>query len=399
MLWRDVAVGAGAGACSAFAVGLALLRRYLRYELATPELVHLPLEARDEFEDRHLLQEVKLLLRSYWPHPLLEFSGYTSTAWSGFWAALPATVSPGTTEAITLPDGGTVSLHWAARTTRRQTHAAGARERVAIVLPGLNNDSRTSFIQETMRHLEEGGFRAVALNYRGVGGLELTSPRFGCADSWQDLPAVIAHLHKTRPNADLYAIGFSMGGGILLRYLGEARENAGLKAAVTVAAPVDFPAIGVTLESSLKKRFLNFIMVSGVKMFMLHSFLKSKYAKAVDTGRILRALSIRQLEEASICPLHGYRNADDYYTQNSPRPVLASVKVPTLVINAQDDPVVSFNTMPIEEMKQNPRIYFAATRRGGHIGWGSGGLGAAAWTDTMAVDFMEACSLRVRSKL
>uniref|UniRef100_A0A7S3HL67 Uncharacterized protein n=1 Tax=Spumella elongata TaxID=89044 RepID=A0A7S3HL67_9STRA len=117
---------------------------------------------------------------------------------------------------------------------------------------------------------------------------------------------------------------------------------------------------------------------------------------------VLTATSLRRLEEASICKLHGYADAEEYYASNSPRPFLQAIAVPTLVVNAQDDPVVGISTLPREELAKNPRVYTVITRRGGHIGWGSGGLGAAAWTDDMAVDFMQACALRasgIRSRL
>jgi len=354
-----------------------------------PNLIHSPVEER-LLEDQKLLTEVKLLLRDYWPHPVLEFSGYISTAWSGLWAALPANAAPGFVEKLILKDGGTVSLHWGL------LPASGNRSRVALILPGLNNDSRTSFVQSTMGHLRDEGFQAVALNYRGTGGLEITSPKFGCADSWNDIVEVVKHIEIVVPGASLFAVGFSMGAGILLKHLGEEGPNARFKAAVAIAAPVDFLAVGNSLESSLKKRLMNFVMVSGVKLFMIHSFLKSPYADQLDVGKMWRARTLRQLEEASICKLHGYANSEDYYAQNSPRTVLPAIAVPTLIVNAEDDPVVSFKTLPVEDLKKNPRLYVAITKRGGHIGWGSGGLGAAAWTDAMAAHFMQACAPRSR---
>lgn len=391
MHWRDAAAGAAVGASASAAAILALLQRYVQRELATPELIHAPMEER-ELEDQHLLQEVKLLLRDYWPHPILEFSGYTSTVWSGFWAVLPSAISPGAIEELTLEDGGTVSLHWC-----EEPVGVGSREkRIALVLPGLNNDSRTSFIQTTMQHLRGYGFHAVALNYRGTGGLELKSPRLGCADSWRDIAPVVAHLQRSHPGALIFGIGFSMGGGILLRHLGEEGARAGFKAAVTIAAPVDFIAVASSLESSVRKRWMNFLMVNGIKFLMLHGVMKSPFAGMLDVGKLWRARSLRQFDEASVCRMHGYKDAEDYYNQSSALPKLRNVAVPTLIVHAADDPVVSVKTLPIEELRQNPRIYVAITRRGGHIGWGSGGLGAAAWTDNMAADFMQACALRSR---
>eukprot|EP00928_Gymnodinium_smaydae_P029252 TRINITY_DN22084_c0_g1_i2.p1 TRINITY_DN22084_c0_g1~~TRINITY_DN22084_c0_g1_i2.p1 ORF type:complete len:407 (+),score=108.65 TRINITY_DN22084_c0_g1_i2:67-1287(+) len=392
LAWRELALGAAAGAGLSATAMLALLRRYLRLELRRPDLIHAPVEER-ELEDRHLLQEVKLLLREYWPHPILEFSGYISTIWSCFWAVLPAQHCAGTLEPLRLRDGGTVSLHWGDAPTMPPLAAGGA-ERIAVLFPGLNNDSKTSFIQATMRHLREGGFRAVTLNYRGTGGLELTSPRLGCGDSWQDVPEVVEHILRRYPGAQLFAVGFSLGGGMLMKHLGEEGAKTRFRAAVTIAGAIDFPRVVASLESSLKKRSVNFCMVNGVKLFMLHSLVRSPFAAGLDRWRILRACSLRQIDEATICVLHGYRDAEDYYSSNNPRPTLARVAIPTLVVNAEDDPVVGVGTLPVAEMRRNPHIYLTITRRGGHIGWGSGGLGAAAWTDYMAVDFLQACGLR-----
>jgi len=389
MSWGDVAKGAALGAGVSTAATLALLRRYLRDELKPPQLVHAPMEERESAEDQRLLQEVKLLLRDYWPHPVLDFSGYISTAWSGLWAAMPSSSAAGRIEPLILQDGGTVSLHWG------DMPFSGC-NRIVLLLPGLNNDSRTSFVQSTMAHLRRDGFCAVALNYRGVGGLPLTSPKFGCADSWQDLNEVVQHIEAAMPGAELFAMGYSMGAGMLLRYLGEEGARVRIKAAVAIAAPADFPAVGASLESSLKKRGMNFLMVNGVKLFMLKALHSADFKHRLDMKRVWGALTLRQLEEATICPLHGYTDGVDYYSKNSPRTKLHQIAVPTLVVNAEDDPVVSVSTLPLDDMRLNPRLYVVITRRGGHIGWGSGGLGAAAWTDSMASHFMEACAPRSR---
>eukprot|EP00931_Biecheleriopsis_adriatica_P106246 TRINITY_DN80731_c0_g1_i1.p1 TRINITY_DN80731_c0_g1~~TRINITY_DN80731_c0_g1_i1.p1 ORF type:complete len:398 (-),score=65.20 TRINITY_DN80731_c0_g1_i1:72-1265(-) len=387
--WKTLVTGAAAGAGGSMITVLFLLKRYLQSELKRPDLIHAPMEERD-LEDQHLLQEVKLLLREYWPHPVLEFSGYTSTIWSGFWAVLP-TSAPGRLEVLTLRDGGTVSLHWGEQL--RSSSGKG----IALLLPGLNNDSRTSFMQSTMRHVQQEGFQAVTLNYRGTGGLELTSPNLGGATSWRDLPEVVEHIEKSHPGAKLFAVGFSMGGGILLRHLGEEGPRTRFQAAVTVAAAVDHPKVVAALESSIKKRVLNFLMASGMKLVLAQGALQAPCCAGLfDKGKIMRATSIRQIDELTMCLLAGHKSSEEFYESVSPAPKLSRVAVPTLVIHAEDDPVVSVKTLPVEEMRRNPRIYVTITRRGGHIGWGSGGLGAAAWTDNMAVDFMQACALRSR---
>jgi predicted alpha/beta-fold hydrolase len=361
------------------------MRKYLQEELRPPHLVHAPLEGSDSEYER-ILTQVRLLLRDYWPHPVLEFSGYISTFWSGLWAILPTPVSSGPMENLVLSDGGTVSLHWSGEPQQEPV------DRVTLVLPGLNNDSRTSFVQETMTHFRSQGFAVATLNYRGVGGVELTSSKLGCLDSWQDLEEVLTHIQTKYPNAKISAVGFSMGGAILLRYLGDAGSSAKLDAAVTIAAPIDVPGVAESLESSLKKRAINFAMATGVKLGALtHLRHRSPYLMNLSIRRVLTARCVRDIDESIICPINGYVNSDEYYTRNSPHLVLSNIKVPTLMVNALDDPVVSAATIPLEEIRRNRKLFLALTRRGGHIGWGSGGLGAACWTDSMAVRFLQMC--------
>lgn len=138
MASRDLALGAALGFSSATTLAVVLMRKYLREELRPPKLIHSPDERLEE--DQRLLEEVKLSLRDYWPHPVLEFSGYMSTFYSGFWAVMPSMHGTGSLETIALSDGGEVSLHWY-DPPRAET------DKVLLVLPGLNNNSRTSFVQ------------------------------------------------------------------------------------------------------------------------------------------------------------------------------------------------------------------------------------------------------------
>ncbi|CAE7291990.1 ABHD1 [Symbiodinium pilosum] len=381
---RDLALAAFFGASSATALAVALMRRYLRDELRAAVLFHSPVDEQHP-EDQRLLQEVKLLMRDYWPHPILEFSGYVSTMYSSFWAVMPSMQKLGHMEVLDLSDGGIMSLHW-------YEPPLIDKGKVVVILPGLNNDSRTSFIQSAMRHFRSNGFQAVALNYRGLAGLELKTSKVACADCFRDMPDVEAHLAKVCPGAEFSAVGFSMGGSILLRHLGAVGAKTVFSSAVTVAAPVDTEAVVTSFSSSARKRLMSFIMATGVKLLMIHELRRSQFAHLLNMKKLLSARSLTEIDEAAICPLHGYVNAADYHRAINPRHHLDNIAIPTLVVHAEDDPVISYTTMPFQVLRRNPRIYVAVTKRGGHIGWGSGGLGAGAWTDAMAAHFMQATS-------
>ena len=206
--------------------------------------------------------------------------------------------------------------------------------------------------QATMRHIRSEGFQAVALNYRGLTS-DLKTPKVASAESWADIHEVAQHILKVKPNCELFGLGFSLGGGMLLRHLGFEGERTLFKAAVTVAAPVDFTGACAALESSRRKLFINFMISQGAKAFMLQGLVKSKFRDRVDLKRVLLATRLSQIESALICPLMGYATPAEYYEANNPRPFLHKVSVPTLVVNAEDDPVISLHTLPFDELKRD----------------------------------------------
>ena len=138
-------------------------------------------------------------------------------------------------------------------------------------------------------------------------------------------------------------------------------------------------------------------MATGVKLLMLNELRNSQFRHLLDMKKLLHARSMAEIDEAAVCPLQGYATGKEYYEAIDPRTRLGKIFIPTLLVHAEDDPVVSYSTMPFQDLRRNPKLYVAVTKRGGHIGWGSGGMGAGAWTDTMAAHFLQATS-RSRSR-
>ncbi|CAK0839699.1 unnamed protein product, partial [Prorocentrum cordatum] len=364
---------------------LALVRRYVQNELTLPTLIHG--EEEDSPQARQLLLEVRLLLRDYWPHPVLEFSGYASSAWMGLWVALLAhRQHPGRLEQLTLRDGGTVSLCWA--DPPEEAH----HKRTAVLFPGLCNDSRTHFMGAAMRHLRAEGFQAVTFNYRGTGGAPLTSPRIGSFDSWVDVPEVLAHIEAQCPRHDLFAVGFSMGSAILLRHLGETGTSCRFRAAVAISAATDLPRVSASLKWPPRKLFLNAMMTTGLKlMTVVNGVHHSPHFRPFARSFFL-ATTLEGIDDCLTAPMNGYVNGKEFAALNSPHLTLHKVAVPTLILNARDDPVTSVSCLSLTEMRRNPHFYVVLTRRGGHIGWGTGGHGGSvSWTDRMAAHFLKSC--------
>eukprot|EP00930_Biecheleria_cincta_P053222 TRINITY_DN38615_c0_g1_i1.p1 TRINITY_DN38615_c0_g1~~TRINITY_DN38615_c0_g1_i1.p1 ORF type:complete len:152 (-),score=9.37 TRINITY_DN38615_c0_g1_i1:324-779(-) len=151
---------------------------------------------------------------------------------------------------------------------------------------------------------------------------------------------------------------------------------------------------------------MNIILTMGAKVNQMRGLIRSKYWDRINRGGFWRATTLAQLHTAVLCPLHGYASSDQLNAANSPAPTLHRITSPVLVIQAEDDPVVSASTLPVQLLRSNRSIYVALTRRGGHLGYGSGGvLGAASWTDSMALRFSNICAThkkdldRLRSRL
>lgn len=369
------------GAAAAVSGAAVLIARRWLASAQAPTVYHA-----DSPEGRALVAAcAEHLLAVHTPHLLLELAGEIS---SGAMLFRPPPLRYGARESqrLELIDGGTARLDW--------EHPSGgaARARGAVLLlPGLNNSSRSSYVLHTMAHLCRSGLSAVCLDYRGVGGLLLTSSRVGCADSWRDLPCAVAAMRSllaAAGNGDvpLGAIGFSMGGTLLTKFLSVTGERSPFCAAVTVSSPFALTAAMKTLEGSAVARAMNFGLTQLAKLTFAGQRESRAHLHGVDWLAFLRSGSLRALEESVICKLHGYETAEHYYEAN--RADFALIATPLLCVHAEDDPIVSIADAPLREMIANPRIAIAVTRRGGHLGWTGGMLAlpcAPTWSDVVAV--------------
>lgn len=292
---------------------------------------------------------------------------------------------------LVLSDGGTVGLDWWGAAP---SPGAGASDRrpVALVLPGMANSSLSWYIRRCMERCTRAGFRAVALNYRGVEHMPITSPRLGAADSWRDLPEVLAAIRAAvGASPRVVAIGFSMGGTILAKYLGELGPDAGVDAAVAVSPPLAYPAH----EQELERRWLlSAVMAVPLKLWLLQKRAQlAVHLPEVTMSKVLRATSLLELA-GTFTKANGYPDVSAYFRENDPEPSLKRIERPLLIIAATDDPLVF--PIPRDEIRRNPKLLLAETDGGGHLGWaGTAAMNMGAimagpsWADSMAVRFLD----------
>ena len=250
-----------------------------------------------------------------------------------------------------------------------------------VIFPGLNNSSHWPFVLHCVDLLRKRGFTVCVFDYRATAGLSLTSPRIFGADSSRDFPSVLAAVRKRiSAQSDLYAIGHSMGGTCLCKYLATMGDRCELKAAATISSPLRLSDHMRRLESSPSWRFSNFLAASGARLQLYKVWLsdpKSRMHLAATRWRDLRyAKSLRELEAATICTINGYADPEDYYAFSQPD--VSRVRVPYLVVHAMDDPVISVCGLPIDELRANPMVRLVLTPHGGHLGYFESDAGSKA---------------------
>lgn len=267
-------------------------------------------------------------------------------------------------ERVELPDGDFVDLDWAPG-----GRADGA---LVLLLHGLEGSARRGYAIHTYDQLARRGLRAVGLNFRSCSGEPNRNARFYHSGDTEDVRYVVRWLAE-RGDPVAAAVGFSLGGNALLKYLGEEGERAPVRAAVAVSVPYDLAAGADGLERSRMGRLYTSVFV---KSLVAKAEAKAELlAGTCDIERIRRARTFREFDSAATAPIHGFADASDYYAKSSSAGYLDRIRVPTLLIHAHDDPFLPPDALPREAIRSNPWLHTAFTRRGGHVGF----IGGVPW--------------------
>jgi predicted alpha/beta-fold hydrolase len=256
-----------------------------------------------------------------------------------------------------------------------------------LVLHGLEGSSRSGYVEATCREMHARGLRSVVLNFRGCSGEPNRTPRFYHSGETGDLAHVLEHL-RSRGVDPLGAVGYSLGGNVLLKHLAEAGPGDAVPdAAVAVSVPFD-------LASSADK------MARGAGRFYSSFFLRSlrekirikagRFPDAYDLRGAMEASTLREFDDAVTAPIHGFRDADDYYRRASSGPRVPEIRVPTLLIHALDDPFVPASAVPDpDHLPPEAPVDATYPGRGGHVGFmRRNGRRLSSWVEVRAADYL-----------
>jgi predicted alpha/beta-fold hydrolase len=266
-------------------------------------------------------------------------------------------------ERLELGDGDFLDLDWVAAPAGRDTE----NRPLVLVLHGLEGSANSGYARQMYRELSTQGLQAVGLNFRGCSGEPNRLPRAYHSGETGDLGYVLGVLRERYPRRAIGAVGFSLGGNVLLKYLGE--DNKALDAAVAISVPFDLSAGADHVELGFSKTYRAFL----VRKLKRKVRAKTRIMDSViDVARALSARTFREFDDAVIVPIHGFHDAEDYYQQSSSAQFLEWITTPTLLIHSLDDPFLPTAAVPSGITGRNPNIETAFTRHGGHVGFVSG---------------------------
>lgn len=280
------------------------------------------------------------------------------------------------------PDGDQLALHTPTPLTD-DPHRP-----LVLVLHGLEGSVASPYVQGLMQQLLQRQYQVGGMHFRGCGGTPNRLPRAYHSGDSEDPRWLAARLREQFPNTPIFAVGYSLGGNVLLKWLGEDGEGSPLTAAVAVSAPMDLHACSRRINSGLSRVY---------QRHLLTSLRKSLERKALDpalaaalpniTDKTLFA-NFRQFDDAFTAPLHGFHNVDDYYTRASSKPLLKNIATPTLIIHAEDDPFICASAIPTPA-EVSPSVELAVSKQGGHVGFVAGSLWRPEyWLEKRIPDFL-----------
>ncbi|MHC8441031.1 MAG: hydrolase [Candidatus Eutrophobiaceae bacterium] len=240
-----------------------------------------------------------------------------------------------------------------------------------LILHGLEGSLRSHYVRLLLRQTQQLGWQGLLMYFRSCGKQHNRQLHTYHAGATWDLAFLLAWLRKRFPKRKIYASGYSLGGNVLLKYLGETGARSLIDRAVASSVPFDLGLSASRLRKGLSRIYQRYLLSQ------LRSKIQQKFADwpknlPFDLEELAKQQDFRGFDNHITAPLHGFLNAEDYYTQCSCRQFLPYIQTPTLIIHAWDDPMIPPSAIP--EMEELPdAVRFELARHGGHVGFINGG--------------------------
>lgn len=282
-------------------------------------------------------------------------------------------------ERWTTPDGDFVDI---------DRLAGDALAPLVVLFHGLEGSSRSHYALALMRSLALRGWRGAVAHFRGCSGELNRLPRAYHSGDSAEIDWMLRRFRTEAGAAPLLAAGVSLGGNALLKWLGEQGGAARpvVAAAAAVSAPLDLMAAGDALGRGFNLLYTRAFLAT---LRRKSTAKLAQYPGLYDRDAVLRARTLREFDNVVTAPLHGFRDADDYWTRSSSKPWLSRVRVPTLLVNARNDPFLPAHALP-SSSDVSAEVQCEFPDEGGHAGFVSGAFpGHIDWPANRIISFFE----------
>ncbi|MBA4696039.1 MAG: hydrolase [Legionella sp.] len=307
-------------------------------------------------------------------------NAHLQTIYSALMRRLPACID--LPERVELPDGDFIDLSWSVHGLKKDSP-------IVILLHGLGGNIHSSYVGGFMRAFNACGWRAVLMHFRGASHEPNRLPRFYHSGDTQDLDYVLRLLNEREPHTKKAVIGVSLGGNVLLKWLGENRDTSFIQAAVAVSVPFQLNLAADRVNRGFSRIYQRHLLRN------LNILFNRKVRIGLDTGSALLNSAQKwkcfwTFDEFVTAPLNGFRHVHDYYRAASSRRYLRHIKTPTLIIHASDDPFMTPEIIPYEH-ELSSAITLELSETGGHVGFITGSLPGAPvyWLDDRIPEYLE----------
>ena len=276
-------------------------------------------------------------------------------------------------ERIQTPDDDFLDLDWLRQSA----------ERVVIISHGLEGNTSRAYMKGMAQAFYNQNFDVLTWNFRGCSGEVNKQLRFYHSGATDDLDYVVEHAIQ-KGYKEIYLVAFSLGGNMTLKYIGEKDRRHEIKKAVVFSVPMDLHASCLKISKPsnwlYSNRFLNSLKAKVIA--------KSRMRQELDVKDIHKLKTLIDFDDQYTAPLHGFMSAVDYYQRCSSLNFVESIKIPALIVNAQNDPFLSETCYPHRLLKTHPCVRFEVPGFGGHVGFAQFSKNGLYWSEERALSFI-----------
>ena len=307
--------------------------------------------------------------------PKILFNKHLETIYPALFRSVP--LIDYTRERIPTPDQDFLDLDW----------LITGSSKLVVISHGLEGSSGRAYVKGMAKSAMQHDYDVLAWNYRSCSDELNKTLRFYHSGETNDLDFVIQHAIKTDRYAEINLIGFSLGGNLTLKYLGENPQRAQkINRAVTFSVPLDLHSSCIQISKPENKLYAKRFLKSLRKKVKE----KAKHFQELDSTKLHLIKTLKEFDDHFTGPIHGFKNAIDYYERNSAIQFLSSIQTPTLLITAKNDPFLSPACYPESMLNDHGSIQFQFPERGGHVGFTQFNKNGVYWSEEQAMLFLTA---------